>query len=157
MDCKLPEDPNAQKARITLPASGWEAILRGLRGQCPRCGGARLFLRFLKLVAQCPHCGQDWTHQRADDFPAYVSILVTGHVMAPLIIALTKGTELPVSALMAIILPLAIVLIIGLLQPAKGGIISLQWWLGMHGFKKERSVVGPGDAGPSQTNAPQSR
>ena len=157
MDCTLPEEPDAQEARITLPVSGWGAILRGLRGQCPRCGKARLFLRFLKPGPHCPHCGLDWTHQQADDFPAYVSILITGHLMAPLIIALTKDTELSVSALLAIVLPLAIVSMIGLLQPAKGGIISLQWWFGMHGFKKERSVVGPGDAGPSQTNAPQSR
>ena len=77
--------------------------------------------------------------------------------MAPLIIALTLDTELSVSALMALILPLAIVLMIGLLQPAKGGIISLQWWFGMHGFKRERSVLGPDDADPSPSNAPQLR
>jgi hypothetical protein len=29
---------------------------------------------------------------------------------------------------------------IGFLQPAKGAIIALQWWFGMHGFVKERSI-----------------
>ena len=121
-----------------LPASGPEAMLRGARGRCPRCGEAKLFLRFLKPRPRCPECGQDWTHQQADDFPAYVSILITGHLMAPLIIALVRDTGLSVPALMAIILPLATAMMIGLLQPAKGAIIALQWWFGMHGFKKER-------------------
>jgi uncharacterized protein (DUF983 family) len=121
-----------------LPARGWEAMMRGVRNRCPRCNGADLFRRFLKPVPACPACGQDWTHQQADDFPAYVSIFLTGHVMAPLIVALVHDTELSVTALMAIILPLATALVISLLQPAKGTIIALQWWLGMHGFEKER-------------------
>ncbi|MBD3772381.1 MAG: DUF983 domain-containing protein [Rhodobacteraceae bacterium] len=131
-------EPGSVIGSLALPASGWAAMLRGLRGRCPRCGEARLFMRFLKPIPHCPHCGQDWTHQQADDFPAYVSIFVTGHLMAPLIIALTRSSTLSVTALMAIILPLAVVLMIGLLQPAKGAIVALQWWFGMHGFQKER-------------------
>lgn len=131
-------DPGAVSGNVALPATGREAILRGLLARCPRCEGAKLFLRFLKPIAHCPHCGQDWTHQQADDFPAYVSILVTGHLMAPLIIALVRDAKLPVPWLLAIILPLALILMIGLLQPAKGAIIGLQWWFGMHGFQKER-------------------
>ena len=138
-------EPCAVPVGVTLPASGWAAILRGLRGQCPRCSEARLFMRFLKPMPRCPQCGQDWTHQQADDFPAYVSILVTGHLMAPLIIALIRKTELSVTALAAIILPLAVILMIGLLQPAKGGIIALQWWFGMHGFRVERAAMIPDD------------
>lgn len=137
-------DPSAMSGSIALPATGREAILRGLRARCPRCGDSRLFPRFLKPVARCSRCGQDWTHQQADDFPAYVSILVTGHLMAPLIIALTRDTQLSVTWLVAIIMPLALILMIGLLQPAKGAIIGLQWWFGMHGFQKER----PGVANP---------
>jgi len=123
---------------VILPASGWAAMLRGLRGDCPRCGGARLFLRFLKPIPLCPRCGQDWTLQQADDFPAYVSILMTGHLMAPLIITLIRETDLSVPAVMAIVVSLALILMIGMLQPAKGAIIALQWWFGMHGFRKER-------------------
>lgn len=127
--------------RPLLPASGLEAMARGARGRCPRCKEATLFHRFLKPRARCPSCGQDWTHQQADDFPAYVSILVTGHLMAPLIIALVRDTGLSVAALVAIILPLAMALMIALLQPAKGAIIALQWWFGMHGFVKERPAA----------------
>jgi uncharacterized protein (DUF983 family) len=44
-------------------------------------------------VPQCPACGQDWRGHRADDFPPYLAILVTGHVMAPVIIELGLHTR----------------------------------------------------------------
>lgn len=138
--------PGAVTGSLVLPATGWASILRGLRGRCPRCGEAGLFLRFLKPIPHCPHCGQDWGHQQADDFPAYVSIFVTGHLMAPLIVALIRDAALSVLAMMAIVLPLALILMIGLLQPAKGAIIALQWWFGMHGFRKERPGAIPDEA-----------
>lgn len=136
-----PHEAGAVAGKVVLPSSGWTALLRGARNRCPKCQEARLFPRFLKPMALCPICGQDWTHQRADDFPAYVSILLTGHLMAPVIIGLIRDTEWSMAALVGIILPLAMVLMIGLLQPAKGVIIALQWWLGMHGFVKERPGV----------------
>ncbi len=116
------------------PASVWAAMKRGALGRCPCCGEGKLFGRFLKPVAACPLCEEDWSPQQADDFPAYVAIFLTGHILAPLIILLVKDAGLSVAALMAIILPLAIVMMIGLLQPAKGAIIAVQWWFGMHGF-----------------------
>ena len=135
-----PTDPDLEGEDFAFPASGSEAMLRGARGQCPRCNDAKLFHRFLKPVAICPRCRQDWTHQQADDFPAYVSILLTGHIMAPIIIALIQNTALSLAALAAIIVSSMLALMIGFLQPAKGAIIALQWWFGMHGFVKERSI-----------------
>src|SRR3546814_16996156 len=70
----------------------------GARGRRPRCNDAKLFHRFLKPMATCLRCRQDWTHQQADDFPAYVSILLTGHIMAPIIIALVQETALSLAA-----------------------------------------------------------
>jgi uncharacterized protein (DUF983 family) len=128
-------EPAAQ-ADHARPASVWAAIGRGVLGRCPSCGTGKLFRRFLKPVTQCASCQEDWSPQQADDFPAYVSIFLTGHILAPLIIALVKDSDLSVAALMAIIFPLAIVMMIGLLQPAKGAIIAVQWWFGMHGFPR---------------------
>lgn len=82
------------------------------------------------------HCGQDWTAERAHDFPAYLAILVSGHFMAPLMITLISSGELELWAIVAIILTLALMLLLALLQPAKGAVIAAQWWLGMHGFEK---------------------
>lgn len=119
-----------------MPASGWQAIGRGMIGHCPRCGSPGLFRAFLKPVDTCPVCHQDWSLQRADDFPAYVSIFVTGHIMAPIIIALISNANLSFWALTVVVLLMAVVLMIGTLQPAKGGIIALQWWFEMHGFTR---------------------
>ncbi|WCP12262.1 hypothetical protein sphantq_00659 [Sphingobium sp. AntQ-1] len=143
-----PREAGTIGGEIVLPSSGWAAVLRGARNRCPRCQQAKLFARFLKPVPHCPACGQNWTHQRADDFPAYVSILLTGHLMAPIIITLVRDFDLSTAALVAIIMPLAMILMIGLLQPAKGAIIALQWWLGMHGFERERPVPPGGEAVP---------
>lgn len=131
-------DATAASDRSFLPATAWVALLRGLRGQCPRCGEARLFARFLQPTPMCLHCQQDWTHQQADDFPAYVSIFVTGHLMAPMIMSLSRDTALSPQAMLAIILPTALFLVLITLQPAKGAVIAMQWWHGIHGFEKER-------------------
>lgn len=111
-------------------------MLRGAMGLCPRCSQSRLFGRFLKPVDRCAVCGQDWSLQRADDFPAYVSIFVTGHVMAPVIIALINAGWLSIAVLGAVIVALSLALLLATLQPAKGAIIALQWWFGMDGFRR---------------------
>lgn len=127
------------------PASLVKAMMRGARGRCPACGSTPLFPRFLKPMLLCPACRQDWSHQRADDFPAYVAILVTGHILAPLIIRLVTHTDLSVGAMMVLVSVLALILMIGLLQPAKGAIIAVQWWFGMHGFKPPTPQEGSQD------------
>jgi len=121
-----------------LPASFGAAVARGALGRCPRCGEAPLFARFIRPVAHCPECGQDWRFQRADDLPAYLSILITGHLLAPVIILLIAEYDMGPGLAAAIILPLAVIMLIALLQPAKGAVIALQWWHGMHGFVRER-------------------
>ncbi len=130
----------------TLPASFWSASLRGARSRCPRCGEAKIFGQWLKPLAACPACGLDLSGQRADDFPAYISIFATGHLLAPIIIALVLDFDLSAGALVAIILPLAVAIMLALLQPAKGAVIALQWWNGMHGFRSER-LPESGEAG----------
>jgi uncharacterized protein (DUF983 family) len=125
-------------ADTLLPATFWQAILRGIRCGCPRCGEARLFDKWLKPKSSCPGCVIDWSPQRADDFPAYIAIIVTGHLLAPLIIGLAMDFDLGPAAMFAIIVPLAVVMMLGMLQPAKGAVIAAQWWFGLHGFRKER-------------------
>lgn len=122
-----------------LPHSFLQAALRGaIKARCPRCGEAPLFRKWLKPVDTCISCGQDWTLQSADDFPPYISIFVTGHLMAPLIILLVSDIGLSVMAVLAVLLPLAVATMLAILQPAKGAVIAMQYWLGLSGFVKER-------------------
>ena len=129
----------------SLPATYWQAAQRGLSGKCPRCGKAGLFRKWLKSVDSCPNCQQVWTHHQADDFPAYIAIIVTGHILAPLIILLSLDFDLGPMTMVAILVPLAVAMMLGMLQPAKGAVIATQWWHGLHGFVKERL---PDPAGP---------
>ena len=73
----------------------WMAIRRGLKGLCPKCGEAKLFRAFLKPVEHCPSCGENWEDVRADDGPAWASMLIAGHVLAPFFYFITFRTDLP--------------------------------------------------------------
>lgn len=121
----------------SLPNTVWQAMWRGTRNRCPSCAQPPLFTRYLKPIPSCPDCGQDWAHQQADDFPAYLSILITGHLLAPIIIVLVNS-GLPGWIVVTAILSAAVALLASLLQPAKGAVIALQWWLGMHGFERPK-------------------
>lgn len=131
-----------------LPGSVWQAIRRGAVGHCPRCNAKGLFARYLKPVIHCRACGQDWSLHRADDFPPYVAIIVTGHVMAPVLIELSAVQSLSLVVKMLLAVAIAVGLIFALLQPAKGGIIALQWWMGMHGFQPAGKDEAAGLGGP---------
>lgn len=136
-----PPEPAAPAPAIEapdLPASYWQAARRGIAGRCPRCGGAELFAKWLKPVPRCRACGQDWSFARADDIPAYVAIFATGHLLAPLMIVLILDVGLSSLAAGAILLPLATAMVLLGLQPVKGAVIALQWWLGLLGFARER-------------------
>ena len=124
--------------------AAWPAIARGLRGRCPACGAQGMFARFLKVRPCCEGCGLQLDAHQADDFPAYISIFVTGHLLAPVLIVLASDFALSSTAILAIILPLAVAFMLLTLQPAKGAVIALQWWHGMHGFRAERRPQ-PGD------------
>ncbi|UXN60422.1 DUF983 domain-containing protein [Phyllobacterium zundukense] len=115
----------------------WQAMWRGLRCRCPHCGEGKLFRAFVKPVDNCAVCGEDYTHQRADDFPAYITITIVGHIVLGGFLAVETLFILSNWVHLAIWVPLTILLSIGLLQPVKGAIIGLQWANYMHGFGGE--------------------
>ena len=41
---------------------------------------------YLSVGQRCQACGQELFHHRADDGPAYLTVLIVGHVMAPLLL-----------------------------------------------------------------------
>lgn len=116
------------------------AMWRGFRGHCPNCDRGRMFRKFLKVANACPACGEELSHHRADDFPAYLDIVLVGHVLVPIV--LLVETEMPppmwVSMTMWPLIGLAMTL--SLLQPLKGLVVGLQWALGMHGFEQSKTA-----------------
>ncbi|MDE2562272.1 MAG: DUF983 domain-containing protein [Sphingomonadales bacterium] len=149
--------PDRTLATTHLPHKATEAMWRGARGRCPRCEGAPLFRKFLKPVDRCRACGQDWTRHTADDFPPYVAIIVTGHLMAPVIIEIGK-TSLSVYTMVAIVAALAVTMMLSLLQPAKGAIIAVQWWMGLSGYAGAAGRdEAAGSASPAEATSADSR
>jgi uncharacterized protein (DUF983 family) len=115
-----------------------QAVLRGLLGRCPNCGQGRMFGRFLKVADRCPACGEELFHQRADDFPAYLVIVLVGHIVVPLML-LAETEYAPPLWLSATVWPaLTLVLALALIQPVKGAVVAIQWYGKMHGFGEVR-------------------
>lgn len=112
----------------------WPAMLRGWRCRCPACGAGPLLKGYLKVRDACPVCNEDLSHQRADDGPAYVTILIVGHIIGPLMLALYVSWT-PDPLITAAVLSVAsVALCLFLLPRIKGAFVGLQWSRRMHGF-----------------------
>lgn len=130
------DDPHLHPAFQPGPPErpAWPAIRNGLRRRCPNCGTGALFDGYLTLTATCRACGEDLSHARADDGPAYLTILVVGHLMAPLLhIAFTTWRPEPL-VLFTIFAIGCVTLSLYLLPRLKGAIVGFQWARQMHGF-----------------------
>jgi uncharacterized protein (DUF983 family) len=111
------------------------AVRRGLAGRCPNCGEGRLFRAYLKVNDACPACGEDFTPQRADDAPAYITILIVGHfIVAGIVAAEDIWPDSAVLVDAAVWAALAVALSLLILPRVKGALIGYQWALRMHGF-----------------------
>eukprot|EP01030_Chromulinospumella_sphaerica_P023226 gene23226-23244_t len=102
-------------------------IKRGLKHHCPNCGEGELFGRYLKVEPECAACGHDLSQYRADDGPAYLTILLVGHLLvAPAFFFPIMWETSP-----WIIVPAALLALTGavlaLLPRIKGGFIGLLW------------------------------
>ena len=124
-------------ARALGPAVG-----NGIRRRCPACGRGALFAGYLRPVAACAGCGEALGHIRADDFPPYIAILVTGHIVVPLLL-LVEQAWAPALWLQALVWPsLALAILAVLLPVAKGGVLAAMWALGLTGEERQEE---PGD------------
>jgi uncharacterized protein (DUF983 family) len=110
------------------------ALLRGLLGRCPNCGRGRLFRAYLKVADHCEVCGEPFHHHRADDAPAYFVILIVGHIVVPMVLAVETAFAPPYWVHLVLWLPVILAMSLLLLPPVKGAIVAWQWTHYMHGF-----------------------
>jgi uncharacterized protein (DUF983 family) len=125
-------------------------IGRGILNRCPACGETHLFSGFLSVVSKCSACGAPLGLIPADDAPPYFTIILTGHIVVPLMLLVDRIDSPPLWLMSAIFLPLALLLSIGLLRPVKGGTVGLMLTLNM--LKSPGALPGtfPGKS-PGQT------
>jgi uncharacterized protein (DUF983 family) len=89
---------------------------------------------YLKVADHCTVCGTDLTPQRADDGPAYLTILIVGHLMAPLLLwSFIRWRPDPL-VLGSVFMVGVVALSLYLLPRIKGAMVALQWSRRMHGF-----------------------
>ena len=111
-----------------------EAMLRGFHQKCPNCGDGAVYKSYLKVADACPVCGEDLHHQRADDAPAYFTILIVAHIIGAGIL-FTETMWHPADWVHLVIwIPLLVLLCLILLPRIKGILVGLQWAQRMHGF-----------------------
>lgn len=122
-----------------LPGAA-QALRRGLYGRCPVCGEGRMFRAFLKVADTCPHCSEELHHPRADDFPAYLVIVIVGHILVPIVLAVETEIAPAVWISMTLWPLVALTMALGLLQPIKGAVVAIQWYGGMHGFEESKEA-----------------
>jgi uncharacterized protein (DUF983 family) len=133
------QNPMTQTISASHAAKASEPLMRGLRGRCPACGEGRMFRKFLKVADECPACGEELHHHRADDFPAYLDIVIVGHLLVPIVLAVETEIATPLWLSMTVWPLIALVATLGLLQPIKGAVVAMQWFIGMHGFEESKS------------------
>lgn len=127
------------------------SVIRGIANRCPACGSGRLFRAYLKPVDQCAACGEDMHHQRSDDLPPYIVIMILGHVLVGGYMATDLVFPASTWIHLAIWVPIGILTSLLTIQPVKGGVIGLQWALRMHGFGGDED--GPEEYGPKKPGA----
>ena len=116
--CPLPKQSDATLAT---------ALLRGLKRRCPNCGEGALFHAYLKPVDKCSACHEPLGHIRADDGPAWLTILVAGHLIVPLVLLVQPVLDWPdwLALLVWSVISLSLVLL--LLPRSKGVFIAAIW------------------------------
>lgn len=116
------------------PRDTYKSVMRGFAQHCPACGEGTIYNGFLKVRDQCPSCGEELHHHRADDAPPYFTMLITGHVVVGALMTVETAYAPPMWVHALIWGPMVVLMSLFLLPRIKGALIGLQWALRMHGF-----------------------
>jgi uncharacterized protein (DUF983 family) len=74
----------------------WQAMGRGLRLRCPRCGVGKLFTGFFTMPDACPSCGLDFRREQGYYIGAmYINYGVTAAVLLGVSLPLIGKYPLP--------------------------------------------------------------
>jgi len=108
----------------------FRSVARGLKGRCPACGEGKIFWRYLKVSERCPTCEHDLARYPADDGPAYLTILLVGHVIIAPLLIFPIVWQAPAIYSVPILLGSLALLTLLALSHIKGGWIGLMYALG---------------------------
>ena len=116
------------------------AVGRGFIGRCPNCGGGAMFRAYLSVNPRCPACGEDLSGHRADDAPAFLTLLVACFVGGlGVLLSDDASSQMPLLAVAAFWLVVTAVVGLLVLPRIKGAVVGYQWALRLHDFGRRRS------------------
>jgi len=107
------------------------ALLRGVQRKCPCCGEASSFRSYLKIVDVCPVCHTPLGIYPCDDGPAYVTIVLVGHLIIAPAFLLPFIWLYPLSWVVPVLVGLIGLFTLILLPFVKGAFLNLMWYLGL--------------------------
>lgn len=114
-------------------------LIRGFKNRCPSCGEGKLLRGYTTPNETCSHCDLDFEPLRADDGPAWATILIAGHLAMPFVFWILEqqlnNTAVEISASVAVIVALCAVI----LPRAKGMFMAVIWMMHVKKDKKNLS------------------
>jgi uncharacterized protein (DUF983 family) len=111
-----------------------QSMRRGASQKCPACGEGKLYTSYLKVVPECPKCGEELHHHRADDAPPYFTMIIVCHFIVAGVMMVEDYFHPNYWLHILMWFPLTIGMSLWLLPRVKGALVGLQWALRMHGF-----------------------
>ena len=102
-------------------------LARGLKHRCPQCGEGKLYKGYLKVEPTCAACGHDLSAYRADDGPAYFTILLIGHLLIAPILLFPVIWEASPWIVVPVSLTLLTTVVLAVLPRIKGAFIGGLW------------------------------
>ncbi len=119
------------------PESGasrfFTGLRRGFRRKCPNCGHGLAFSGYLTVRETCECCDHKLGEYRCDDAPPYFTILIVGHLVVPGALAVEQSGTPSMALQLGIWIPVTLALTLGLLPFIKGGVLGVQWAMGIRG------------------------
>jgi len=105
----------------------WQAVKRGLRLSCPACGKGRIMAGYLRQAEGCSNCGERTGDIRADDGPAWATILLVGHLISPFFFVFANRDADAVFVPFLVISAIVIGATLLILPRMKGLFVGLIW------------------------------
>jgi uncharacterized protein (DUF983 family) len=108
-------------------------LWRGIQKRCPKCGVGPVLTGYLKPASSCSHCGEDFSHISADDGPAWLTLLIVGHAIVPLMLVFGRDNAIPAWFSITSLTLITLFGVYFVLPRAKGAFIALIWVTGATG------------------------
>lgn len=116
-----------ERASDTHARPLWVGVRRGLAHRCPECGKGRLYSSYLKVEPACEVCRHPLGEYRADDGPAYLTILLLGHVVVAPLLLFPFIWQWPATVVVPLTLGPLAALVLMALPRVKGAFLGALW------------------------------